>query len=338
MQRKAQFARPEPGFSLYEGRTRGKRMKYTFSDEEDETSDALSTRRSTRRGSPIDNRPVVTASGRQVRSRVGGVYGESLLTGLPELDSPATGEYERSDASEGPNGRATRSGRSGRNGVPQRSHRKHIAGYNSIDEMDDEDEIDEWDGGDDDEDDDMKLEDDEEDSVSEEESDGDNYIKPKGSLVVTLRIRGDRLAAASSPPQQPSSPPPIDEQTQPRMEIDNASASKPAAPHVGQPAPNVDINTQPANYSAQPVSKQISAELKAKLPSPPASITLKPEQPELNGKQDIPVSAIAENTPTTNGHSVQQPLYTGQTAAYHAPGIKAQDAAMPDAPAYISQQ
>ena len=46
--RRAQFTRPEPGFSLYEGRTRGKRMRYTF-DDDDAFSDDTSTRRSGRR-------------------------------------------------------------------------------------------------------------------------------------------------------------------------------------------------------------------------------------------------------------------------------------------------
>ena len=53
--RKEQFRRPEPGFSLYEGRTRGKRIKYTFSDDEaDFFSDSTGPRRSTR------NRPAMT--------------------------------------------------------------------------------------------------------------------------------------------------------------------------------------------------------------------------------------------------------------------------------------
>ncbi|KAL1623956.1 hypothetical protein SLS56_008081 [Neofusicoccum ribis] len=324
MQRKAQFARPEPGFSLYEGRTRGKRMRYTYSDEEDETgSDAISTRRSTRRGTPTDNRPIVTASGRQVRSRLGGVYGESLLSGQnTEFDSPATAEYERSDASEGPNGRATRTGRSSRGDIPQRSHRKHIAGYNSIDEMDDEDEADEWDGGDDDEEDDLKLDDDDDDSISEDESDEEIYGKSKGSLIVTLRIRGDRLAAASSPPQQPSSPPAMKEQVEEKMEIDIAPATRPVAPSVEHPA-------QPVGYNAQPVHKPISAEPITKLPSPPASITLKPEQPEING------TTIVDSAPTTNGYTVQ-PQHAGQTIV-NAPPAKMQDSAMPDAPVYPSQ-
>ncbi|KAK8246585.1 hypothetical protein HDK64DRAFT_180125, partial [Phyllosticta capitalensis] len=189
MARKAQFARPEPGFSLYEGRTRGKRMRYTFSEEEDEASDALSTRRSTRRGTPTESRPTVTASGRQVRSRLGGLYGESLLVGQ-ERDTPGSADYERSGTDE-PNGRSTRAGRAAaRNGaLPQRSSRKHIEGYNSIDEMDDEDEVDDWEGGDD-EDDYPQLNDDVEDSdnMSEDEFEDEIDSKQKGSLVVTLRI------------------------------------------------------------------------------------------------------------------------------------------------------
>ncbi|KAL2886649.1 hypothetical protein HOO65_060479 [Ceratocystis lukuohia] len=44
---KERFLRPDPAHSLYEGRTRGKRVKYTFSDEEDVFTD-YSARRSTR--------------------------------------------------------------------------------------------------------------------------------------------------------------------------------------------------------------------------------------------------------------------------------------------------
>jgi hypothetical protein len=71
--RKEQFRRPEPGFSLYEGRTRGKRMKYTYSDDEaDFFSDSTGARRSTRNTrhhTPAEpSGPVTTASGRQVRA------------------------------------------------------------------------------------------------------------------------------------------------------------------------------------------------------------------------------------------------------------------------------
>ncbi|KAF2463734.1 uncharacterized protein BDR25DRAFT_106767 [Lindgomyces ingoldianus] len=193
--RKAAFARPEPGFSLYEGRTRGKRMKYTFSDEEeDDNSDGLSVRRSTRhsaRDTPATAAgPTVTASGRQVRTRVAGLYGESLLSGqTTERASPATGEYVRSDASEEPHpthGRSTRANATAANGWPK--GRKHIETYNSVDEMDDEDDASssggEWDGGDEDDDADQMVLDDDEDDLADGPS--EDELEPK-SLVVRLR-------------------------------------------------------------------------------------------------------------------------------------------------------
>ncbi|KAK7534352.1 uncharacterized protein J3D65DRAFT_633186 [Phyllosticta citribraziliensis] len=303
MARKAQFARPEPGFSLYEGRTRGKRMRYTFSEEEEDASDALSTRRSTRRGTPTDSRPTVTASGRQVRSRLGGLYGESLLSGAGERDTPGSADFDRSGTDE-PNafGRSTRSGRAAaRNGnVPQRSNRKHIDGYNSIDEMDDdEDEVDDWEGGDE-EDEYPQLNDDAEDSdgLSEDDFDDEVNDKNKGSLVVTLRIDKLRLAAASSPPPGPSSPARAD---------DVQEKEKKTSPDGFEQA-------------AQPVTK---------LPSPPASIKTKPET-ELNGTVEQMTTPMME--PKENG---APPHPVGNTSVpQHAPQMQhqAQDAAMTDAP------
>ncbi|KAF2866537.1 hypothetical protein BDV95DRAFT_202450 [Massariosphaeria phaeospora] len=187
LNRKATFARPDPGFSLYEGRTRGKRMKYTFSDEEDYDSDDQSVRRSTRtsgRETPVvPSGPTVTASGRQVRSRATGTYGETLLSGqTTERASPATGEYVRSNASEEPqptHGRSTRAANKPSNGWPK--GRQHIETYNSVDEMDDEDDATSWDGGDEEEETHMELDQDE-DGSSESSDDGE----PK-SLVVTLK-------------------------------------------------------------------------------------------------------------------------------------------------------
>ena len=75
---------------MYEGRTRGKRLKYTYSDDEDLLlSDEGPSRRSARNASntvtPAEpSRPRFTASGRQIRSRAGGLYGEALLTGQRE--------------------------------------------------------------------------------------------------------------------------------------------------------------------------------------------------------------------------------------------------------------
>lgn len=80
--RKAAFARPEPGFSIYEGRTRGKKMKYTFDDDDDLFDfDDAPARRSTRNNANTPTEPpgpLVTASGRKVRSRMGDSYEEAV--------------------------------------------------------------------------------------------------------------------------------------------------------------------------------------------------------------------------------------------------------------------
>jgi len=139
---RARFTRPDPGFSLYEGRTRGKRMRYTF-DDDGEDFDEMSTRRSTRnsdRSTPADG-PTVTASGRTVRPRGGGSYGETLLSGqVTDGNTPATNEYEDSEMSD-----AVRAG--GRGGTRASTRlgqldgnrkRKTVNGYNEVDGMSEE--------------------------------------------------------------------------------------------------------------------------------------------------------------------------------------------------------
>ena len=208
MARKAQFTRPEPGFSLYEGRTRGKRIRYTYSDEEDGGSDALSTRRSNRHSgisTPAEpNGPTFTASGRQIRARHGGAYGETMLSGQTEgSDQPGlSGLDGAEDDVEQPvlRGRPRRTTQP--NGAQSKARsRKHIDGYNSLDSMDDESDATSsgggWDGEDDDDaddhaededDDDVEMSDDEASLANgvevADEEDGDDDQK---SLVVSLR-------------------------------------------------------------------------------------------------------------------------------------------------------
>ncbi|CAK7213174.1 hypothetical protein SEUCBS140593_001757 [Sporothrix eucalyptigena] len=115
-QQRDRFKRPEPGFSLYEGRTRGKRIKYTYSDDEDFYTDSTDLRRSARHtGTHTPAEPVVTASGRQVRapSRLngGGLSATASIQGDSALDADAeatTGGEER-ELSLGPTGRSRRS-------------------------------------------------------------------------------------------------------------------------------------------------------------------------------------------------------------------------------------
>ncbi|KIX94269.1 uncharacterized protein Z520_09979 [Fonsecaea multimorphosa CBS 102226] len=221
--RKAAFARPEPGFSLYEGRTRGKRMRYTYSDEE-YGSDGLSSKRSARNSgisTPLETGPTVTASGRHVKSRVGGLYGESMLIDQRKELERATGEGNFTETSEDmpntmPISRGVRTSRSGRQVKPTRQ------GYGDQMDSDESDEAQssgkEWSGnedepdesepdfdgedeGDDDDDEVMSDEGLEPDEVEEDEN-------TQESLVVQLRYRKETEKPASTTTAQVAPPQP----------------------------------------------------------------------------------------------------------------------------------
>jgi hypothetical protein len=172
---------------MYEGRTRGKRMRYTYDEEDDDDSEAQGSRRSTRNsGVATPAGPTTTLSGRQVRSRVGGVYGESLLSGqnTDTQPSPAT------EASDEPV-RASRSGR---------------AGVTSL-QVDDDAETSsegEWDGSDEEEADEVDEPMEELDELDDEEEasegmESDEEVDPK-RLVVTLRYGKGRSPSAQHTP------------------------------------------------------------------------------------------------------------------------------------------
>ncbi|KAH8702504.1 hypothetical protein BGW36DRAFT_356621 [Talaromyces proteolyticus] len=172
--RKVAFTRPEPGFSLYEGRTRGKKLKYTYSDDEDIFSDGLpSTRRSTRNVSGTTTPgeslgPVFTASGRQVRARAGGMYGESMLSGQRKED-----EDDDDDEPAQPRTRGQANGH----------------GANYVDDTSDEsDAASSW-KGDDESQNENDFEGDDEDEPSEDESMLDVDDGKQHSLVVHLHYR-----------------------------------------------------------------------------------------------------------------------------------------------------
>ncbi|GAM34888.1 hypothetical protein TCE0_015f02767 [Talaromyces pinophilus] len=174
--RKAAFTRPEPGFSLYEGRTRGKKLKYTYSDDEDIFSDGLpTTRRSTRNASGITTPgepagPTITASGRQVRARAGGIYGESMLSGQRQGHQADEDEDEEVR--------------------PQRSTRGQANGYTSRYANDASDEESEaassWKGDDESNNENDDFEGDDEEEQSEDESMLDIDESEQNSLVVHL--------------------------------------------------------------------------------------------------------------------------------------------------------
>jgi hypothetical protein len=137
-------------------------MKYTYSDEEDDIySDSTTARRSTRNTgthTPAEpSGPTITQSGRQVKSRHGGAYGESILS---ETHGPAisaggfdgTSEEPEGDGNGGRPRRAAAAAAAATNGWAPKGGR-HIEGYNDVDEMtsDDEGDASEQDYGDDEE-------------------------------------------------------------------------------------------------------------------------------------------------------------------------------------------
>ncbi|KAH0846986.1 hypothetical protein FOPE_11362 [Fonsecaea pedrosoi] len=215
--RKAAFARPEPGFSLYEGRTRGKRMRYTYSDDE-YGSDGLSSKRSTRNSglsTPLETGPTVTASGRHVKSRVGGLYGESMLIDQRKELERVTGEGNYTETSEDmpatiPSARDMRTSRSGRHVKPYRQ------GYAEQMDSDESEEAQssgkEWSGNEDESEPDFDGEDegdDDDDDMSDEglEPDEVEDENTQESLVVQLRYRKDAenptsTTTAQGPPPQ----------------------------------------------------------------------------------------------------------------------------------------
>ncbi|KAI1815992.1 hypothetical protein GGS20DRAFT_277731 [Poronia punctata] len=192
LMRKEQFKRPEPGFSMYEGRTRGKRMKYTYSDEEDFYSDST-TRRSTRNTgthTPAEpTGPVTTASGRQIKapSRMTVDASNNIVTTSPTQETEDTRVKE---SSVGPGGRPRRSAAAnhGTNGWSSKNKKE----YDSMEEDDEEDES-EPDLGDDEDDHvpDAESEDDDEDvedAFDEDEEMVDDDVKDNvRSMVVKLK-------------------------------------------------------------------------------------------------------------------------------------------------------
>lgn len=185
---------------MYEGRTRGKRIKYTYSDDEDDIySDATTSRRSNRNTgthTPAEGLgPTVTLSGRQVRSRQGGVYGESILSGT---HTPAVsignfdGTSEEPEGVENASGRPRRAAAGGREVNGYGRGGAHIEGYNSVDEMDsDEGDASEQDYGDDeDEEEHVLLESDvdDQDDFTDGEDELLEEVKNK-SLVVKLPMK-----------------------------------------------------------------------------------------------------------------------------------------------------
>ena len=157
--------------------------------------------------------PTFTASGRQVKSRVGGAYGELVTAGNHNHEPVPSSDICVGDRTNGAENHVTPRTRSRRSAHPTRKvdrgqRRSHIEGYNALDEMEDESDASssggDWDA-DDDDDVDGNIVDDEEDDADMSDSgnsvDEEDFGVPvKHSLVVSLRYAkktGEQTVEAS---------------------------------------------------------------------------------------------------------------------------------------------
>lgn len=197
--RKEQFKRPEPGFSMYEGRTRGKRVKYTYSDDEDIFYSDSTNRRSTRNtgaNTPADSGPVTTASGRQIRAP------PRMTAGDDSAAASVQGDYSEADkeGSIEATGRPRRSATIGSaNGWSETNGR----GRSRRSSLDSDDAVSEAEFGDDEEDVDAHVpgeSDQEEDELDDDEAMADDDIdERRKSLVVKFAVKAPNLRTALSP-------------------------------------------------------------------------------------------------------------------------------------------
>ena len=301
---KERFKRPEPGFSLYEGRTRGKRIKYTYSDDEDMFYSDSTNRRSARNTgttTPAETGPVTTSSGRQIRAppRLNAAGGDSA-PGSIQGDTP---EFDE-ETSVGPTGRPRRSAAAthagnGWTGSEQRPRRNASM---------DSDEESEGDFGDDEDDHDAHVpeESDEEDEFDEEEAmvDDDLDDKPR-SLMVKLSVTPPKLRGALVP---------IDHQVANTLPTRITQDEKPLASSEAQ-ALDVKMAQAPLDKSsvnvAHPTSDSVlvggaSANVKASTPEPAG----RAEEAELAKESSITATPLAfrgspEKQPT---QAISQPF------------------------------
>jgi hypothetical protein len=255
-------------------------MRYTYSEDDDDGSDALSSRRSTRPSgvsTPAEHAgPTVTASGRQVKSRLGGLYGESIL-----VDQRKEIENERALATsqepESNDGYEKLRGRPRRTARQSRPSRRHVNGDDG--DLEDESEAestgDDW-SGDEDEPDDPEPEpdfegddEDEEMSTDVSEMDGiDDHDGTPKSLVVQLRYR--------KKPQIYDEP------------LDSPKCTESEVGTIGQHTPNPNM-------------------LETAVP--------KPAMPTLEARSKYPSSALPHHFSPTSPTSYSQPFANGVKSA-----------------------
>lgn len=240
--RKAAFA-TKPDYSMYEGRTRGRRQRYNFSEEDSEAEDTdrgalRSSNRISDRSTPADNaNTTVTASGRQVKSRFGRSYGDPMQASDASSREGTANVLDDGDEDEllgSGGGRPRRATRDHRNGRSAKSRSRLGNAYKSLSSSEEEDDAlstgDEWAGDDDD----IIGKYDEEEEEDDAMSDSDSIdslthhdVTPK-ELVVKLKVRRPDTSQLESkvPPFTGSSIPPL---TQSERQSSDTIQVKPAS-------------------------------------------------------------------------------------------------------------
>ncbi|EGD92558.1 hypothetical protein TESG_00131 [Trichophyton tonsurans CBS 112818] len=290
--RKAAFARPEPGFSLYEGRTRGKRIKYTFSDDDDFSSGAFPSRRSTRNQSrasspPENSGPTFTASGRQVKSRVGGIYGQTVLG---KRSHEATDDEPSNNPAGGGNGMEYGRSRRSRRGLQSNGW----DGLTPSDEDNNTEGDDEASSGNDWDEDAADDEDEDEAGLSDADSfTADLQLDRNRSLIVKLKYgKGN---AAKTPQTEPAPLEPLKEEL---LHNGNPPTSTSTA---------LPINGHILNATTEPTSEP--AKEPAKEPRIAIEVPLKPEVP--NDGLPLRQETYTPTIPEKQEPQVQPPSYNG---------------------------
>ncbi|KAI2630824.1 hypothetical protein GGR54DRAFT_171840 [Hypoxylon sp. NC1633] len=218
LMRKEQFKRPEPGYSMYEGRTRGKRTKYTYDDDDDDDDgDDTPFRRSsrnTRNPTPAEpSAPVTTLSGRQVKapSRMMVDSSNNIVTTSPTTSYGNNDAVASKESSVGPTGRPKRSAavNHGTNGWAPSSKKKakdYASGDDEMEDYDDDDEEEEDDQdsspefGDDEEDERTPDGDSEDEDEFDVDEDDEMVNDVKQTMIIKLKLPAKRKSPGSDKP------------------------------------------------------------------------------------------------------------------------------------------
>lgn len=305
--RKQQFKRPEPGFSLYEGRTRGKRMKYTYSDDEDFFTDSTAPRRSTRNTrhhTPADPAgPVVTASGRQVR-QPNRMAAEGASSGARSVSGSIQEEQEDTSAL-GPTGRPRRSAAVNHTLNGWASKKRKSEEYESDE---DEDEGSEPDYGDDEDEhvpDESEEDEDEfdEEGVLDEDEEMEDQDVAIPSLIVKLRVRVKRDDETGKMVRIPR-----EDIAERRPQYSPETSASSASPRVVQSETHAQSES-PASLPEK-IEEVISVAVKRKTPEPVSESRLPTHLSPLTPSSGPPTALAFRGSPEKPQH-VPQPLDVG---------------------------